>query len=138
MTTPVGLPLEEAATTQVVAGFIALDGVARPEVRSAPVVECFFRITETERNARVLRRPRAEKRVTMLIARPTTPAGILDARYELSGAHLLAGNTDFMVEVDSGRRYPTSVVCLRRVGELQGYSITDDVALSAEPAASTG
>ena len=75
----------------------------------------------------------------MLIARPTTPAGISDARDELSGAHLLAGNTDFIVEVDFGRRYPTTVVCLRRVGELQGYSITDDdVALSAEPAVSTG
>jgi hypothetical protein len=49
-------------TTPLSAARRGLDGVARPGVRSAPVVECFFRITETERNARVLRRPRAEKR----------------------------------------------------------------------------
>ena len=75
----------------------------------------------------------------MLIARPTTPAGIFGALDELPGVHLLAGGTDFMVEVNFGHRYPTSVVCLRRVGELEGYSITDDdVALSAEPAAWAG
>jgi hypothetical protein len=62
VTPPVGLALEEPATTQALVGFIALDGVARPEVRSAPVVECFFRITETERNARVLRLPAREER----------------------------------------------------------------------------
>jgi hypothetical protein len=74
----------------------------------------------------------------MLIARPTTPAGILDALDELPAAHLLCG-TDFMVAVNFGHRYPTSVVCLRWVGELHGYSITDDdVALSAEQAGSTG
>jgi CO/xanthine dehydrogenase FAD-binding subunit len=38
----------------------------------------------------------------------------------------LAGGTDFMVEVNFGHRCPTSIVCLRRVDELQGYSITDD------------
>jgi hypothetical protein len=67
----------------------------------------------------------------MLIARPTT----LD---ELPGAHLRAGGSDLMVEVNFGHRYPTPVVCPRRVGEPQGYSITDNVAVSAEAAASTG
>jgi hypothetical protein len=67
----------------------------------------------------------------MLIARPTTPD-------ELAGARLRAGGSDLMVEVNFGHRYPNSVVCLRRVGELEGYSITDNVAVSAEPAASPG
>ena len=75
----------------------------------------------------------------MLTARPTTLAGMFDVLDDLPGAHVLAGGSDLMVEVYFGHRYPTSVVCLRRVGELQGYSITDyNVAVSAEPAASTG
>ena len=75
----------------------------------------------------------------MLIARPTTLAVMSDALDKLPGAHLLAGGSDLMVEVNFGHRSPTSVVCLRRVVELQAYSIADDdVALSAEPTASTG
>jgi CO/xanthine dehydrogenase FAD-binding subunit len=62
----------------------------------------------------------------MLVARPTTLDGVFDALDELPGAHLLAGGTDFMVEVNFGHRYPTSVVGLRRVEELKGYSINDD------------
>ncbi len=69
----------------------------------------------------------------MLTARPTTLAGMFDVLDKLPGG------SDWMVEVNFGNRYPTSVVRLRRVGELLGYSITDDnVAVLAEPAASTG
>jgi hypothetical protein len=46
----------------------------------------------------------------MLVARPTTLSGVFDALDELPGAHVLAAGTNFMA----------------------------DIALSAEPAASTG
>ncbi|HEY9378992.1 MAG TPA: FAD binding domain-containing protein, partial [Jiangellaceae bacterium] len=62
----------------------------------------------------------------MPVAHPTTLDEVYDALDEMPDAHLLAGGTDFMVEVNFGHRYPTSIVCLRRVEELQGYSITDD------------
>jgi CO/xanthine dehydrogenase FAD-binding subunit len=60
----------------------------------------------------------------MLVARPTTLAGVFDALDELPGAHLLAGGTDLMVEVNFGHRQPPSVVALRRVEELRGYEVT--------------
>jgi CO/xanthine dehydrogenase FAD-binding subunit len=56
-------------------------------------------------------------------ARPTTLAEAFDALAERPAAHLLAGGTDFMVEVNFGRRRPTSVVALRRVAELHGYDV---------------
>jgi len=62
----------------------------------------------------------------MRVARPTSLDEVFDALDELPEAHLLAGGTDFMVEVNFGHRYPPSVVGLRRVAELQGYSIGDD------------
>jgi CO/xanthine dehydrogenase FAD-binding subunit len=62
----------------------------------------------------------------MQVAHPTSLTGVFDALDDLPDAHLLAGGTDFMVEVNFGHRYPTSVVCLRRVAELQGYSVSDD------------
>ncbi|HEV3462980.1 MAG TPA: FAD binding domain-containing protein [Actinomycetota bacterium] len=62
----------------------------------------------------------------MLVARPTTLSGVFDALDELPGAHLLAGGTDLMVEVNFGHRRPPSVVGLRRVEELRGYEIHDD------------
>lgn len=40
-------------------------------------------------------------------------------------AHLLAGGTDFCVEVSFGHRRPPAVVCLRRVAELREFSVTD-------------
>jgi CO/xanthine dehydrogenase FAD-binding subunit len=61
----------------------------------------------------------------MPVARPTTLAGVFDALDELPGAHLLAGGTDLMVEVNFGHRRPPSVVALRRVEELRGYDVTD-------------
>jgi CO/xanthine dehydrogenase FAD-binding subunit len=62
----------------------------------------------------------------MPVAHPTSLSEVFDALDDLPDAHLLAGGTDFMVEVNFGHRSPTSVVCLRRVAELQGYSINDD------------
>lgn len=62
----------------------------------------------------------------MLVARPTTLAGVFDALDELPDAHLLAGGTDLMVEVNFGHRRPPSVVALRRVEELRGYDVLED------------
>jgi CO/xanthine dehydrogenase FAD-binding subunit len=62
----------------------------------------------------------------MLVARPTTLAGVFDALDELPEAHLLAGGTDLMVEVNFGHRLPPSVVGLRRVEELRGYDLLAD------------
>src|SRR5919204_3351057 len=62
----------------------------------------------------------------MLVARPTTLAEVFDALDELPDAHLLAGGTDFMVEVNFGHRRPPAVVGLRRVEELKGYQVLDD------------
>ena len=62
----------------------------------------------------------------MLVARPMTLSGVFDALDELPGAHLLAGGTDLMVEVNFGHRRPPSVVGLRRVEELRGYEVLDD------------
>ena len=41
------------------------------------------------------------------------------------GAQLLAGGTDFMVEVNAGRRRPSDVLCLGRVPELGGWRRED-------------
>jgi CO/xanthine dehydrogenase FAD-binding subunit len=62
----------------------------------------------------------------MLVARPTSLSGVFDALDELPGAHLLAGGTDLMVEVNFGHRRPPAVVALRRVEELRGYDVLDD------------
>jgi CO/xanthine dehydrogenase FAD-binding subunit len=62
----------------------------------------------------------------VLVARPTSLSGVFDALDELPGAHLLAGGTDLMVEVNFGHRRPPAVVALRRVGELRGYEVLDD------------
>jgi CO/xanthine dehydrogenase FAD-binding subunit len=58
-----------------------------------------------------------------LTARPSTLADAFDALDARPEAHLLAGGTDFMVEVNFGHRRPTSVVALRRVEELAGYDV---------------
>ncbi|HEX2362104.1 MAG TPA: FAD binding domain-containing protein, partial [Jiangellaceae bacterium] len=62
----------------------------------------------------------------MPVAHPASLTEVFDALDDLPDAQLLAGGTDFMVEVNFGHRSPASVVCLRRVAELQGYAITDD------------
>ena len=62
----------------------------------------------------------------MPVARPTSLSGVFDALDELPGAHLLAGGTDLMVEVNFGHRRPPAVVALRRVEELRGYEVHED------------
>lgn len=51
------------------------------------------------------------------------PTSITDAVGALAdpGAQLLAGGTDFLVEVNAGHRRPEAVVSLRRLGELRGW-----------------
>lgn len=57
----------------------------------------------------------------MTIARPKSLGGALDALRDLPDAHLLAGGTDFMVEVNFGHRRPRHVIGVRRVLELQDW-----------------
>lgn len=58
----------------------------------------------------------------MLVARPTTLAGVFDVLDQLPNAHMLVGCTDYVL--------PTS---------LNPFRVRlDDIARSAEPAASTG
>jgi CO/xanthine dehydrogenase FAD-binding subunit len=58
----------------------------------------------------------------MGVVRPRSLDEVLDALSSAPDAHLLAGGTDFMVEVNFGRRRPPHVVALRRVGQLQGWT----------------
>lgn len=61
----------------------------------------------------------------MSIARPTDLEGAVTALAEHPDAHLLAGGTDLMVEVNLGHRRPDRVVALRRVAELGDHAVTD-------------
>ncbi len=61
----------------------------------------------------------------MQISHPRTLQEAFDALDELPDAQLLAGGTDFMVEVNFGHRRPPAVVGLRRVAELAGFELTD-------------
>ena len=61
-----------------------------------------------------------------VIARPSSLQDAFDALDALPDAHLLAGGTDFMVEVNFGHRRPPAVVALRRLPELRGYEIRAD------------
>jgi CO/xanthine dehydrogenase FAD-binding subunit len=60
------------------------------------------------------------------IARPHDLDGALTALAERPDAHLLAGGTDLMVEVNHGHRRPEAVVALRRVAELRRHHLGDD------------
>ncbi|HEV8648167.1 MAG TPA: FAD binding domain-containing protein [Actinomycetes bacterium] len=62
----------------------------------------------------------------MRISHPRTVEDAFDALDEMPDAQLLAGGTDFMVEVNFGHRRPPAVVGLRRVEELGGFELTDD------------
>src|ERR1700716_2508685 len=59
----------------------------------------------------------------MNVARPRSLEEALGALASLPGAQVLAGGTDFMVEVNYGHRRPEAVVGLRRVEELHGYVV---------------
>jgi CO/xanthine dehydrogenase FAD-binding subunit len=61
----------------------------------------------------------------MRVAHPRTLAEALQALEAMPDAQLLAGGTDFVVEVNFGHRRPEAVVGLRRVAELQGWRRAD-------------
>ena len=56
----------------------------------------------------------------MAVLSPMTLDDALAALAERPGAQVLAGGTDFMVEVNFGHRRPDDVVALARVDELGG------------------
>ena len=55
----------------------------------------------------------------MAVVVPRDLSGVLTALRDEPEAHLLAGGTDLMVEVNFGHRKPPGVVCLRNVRELR-------------------
>lgn len=57
----------------------------------------------------------------MTVVTATSLDEALDALADDPSAHLLAGGTDFMVEVSFAHRRPVSIVTLRRVDELKGW-----------------
>jgi CO/xanthine dehydrogenase FAD-binding subunit len=61
------------------------------------------------------------------VARPRSLAAALDALSSTPDAHVLAGGTDFMVEVNFGHRRPRHIVALRRVADLQGWTTDNGV-----------
>lgn len=61
----------------------------------------------------------------MSLFSPTTLSDALDALAERPDAHVLAGGTDFMVEVNFGHRRPESVLSLGRVSELREWSVDE-------------
>jgi CO/xanthine dehydrogenase FAD-binding subunit len=61
----------------------------------------------------------------MSVVRPRSLDEALDVLSSVPDAHLLAGGTDFMVEVNFGHRRPQHIVALRRVDEMQGWHADD-------------
>lgn len=57
----------------------------------------------------------------MTVVRPRSLADVVDVLSDAPDADLLAGGTDFMVEVNFGHRRPQQIVALRRVDELRGW-----------------
>ncbi len=62
----------------------------------------------------------------MALAVPSTLDEAIDAVAGAPDAQLLAGGTDFCVQVSFGLRRPTGVVSLRRVDDLRGWSADSD------------
>lgn len=60
------------------------------------------------------------------VALPVTLDEAVDALAGDPDAHVLAGGTDFCVEVNYGLRRPPAVVALRRVGELKGWRVSEE------------
>ncbi|MGD0984532.1 MAG: xanthine dehydrogenase family protein subunit M [Acidimicrobiales bacterium] len=59
----------------------------------------------------------------MLVFLPVSLEEAFDAFEQRPDAQLLAGGTDFMVEVNFALRRPPAVVCLRKVAELRGWRL---------------
>ena len=64
-----------------------------------------------------------DKNPPMAVLNPTTLDDALAALAEHPGAHVLAGGTDFMVEVNFGHRRPEDIVALARVDQLRLWGI---------------
>jgi CO/xanthine dehydrogenase FAD-binding subunit len=62
----------------------------------------------------------------MALLTPVTIDDALAALADRPGAHVLAGGTDFMVEVNFGHRRPDDVVSLGRVAELRRWRVEGD------------
>jgi len=62
----------------------------------------------------------------MSVLVPTTLDDALEALAADPAAHLLAGGTDLMVEVNFGHRRPGSVISIGRIAELGGWSLDLD------------
>lgn len=62
----------------------------------------------------------------MTVVMPTTLTEAIDALATMPDAQLLAGGTDFMVEVNFNRRNPINVIALRNVMELSLWSVSPD------------
>jgi len=60
------------------------------------------------------------------VACPTRLDAALDALASAAGAHVLAGGTDLMVEVNHGGRRPDAIVAVGRVRELREWGLEDD------------
>ncbi len=61
----------------------------------------------------------------MTVLVPTGLDEALTALADLPDAHVLAGGTDLMVEVNHGSRRPPAVIAVARVPELRGWSLED-------------
>ena len=68
----------------------------------------------------------------MLVSLPVSLEEVFDAFEQYPDAQLLAGGTDFMVEVNFALRRPPAVICLRKVEELHQWRLEgDEVVLGA-------
>ena len=61
----------------------------------------------------------------MTVLVPTGLDEALAALADAPDAHVLAGGTDLMVELNHGRRRPPAVIAVGRVPELRGWSVED-------------
>jgi CO/xanthine dehydrogenase FAD-binding subunit len=57
---------------------------------------------------------------------PTNLKDALEALRSMPNAQIVAGGTDLMVEVNFNRRKVTDVIALRRVSELNAWTVSDD------------
>ena len=67
-----------------------------------------------------------DKNLPMAVLTPTSVDEALLALASHPDAHVLAGGTDFMVEVNFGHRRPDDVVTLGRVDELRAWHVAGD------------
>ena len=73
----------------------------------------------------------------MTVLAPASLDAALRALAEHPDAHVLAGGTDFMVEVNAGHRRPEAVVAIGRVPELRGWAFDPENGVVSIGAATT-